>query len=84
MVTTPDGAPVAMVHTNNCSSDLNAWVSLFGEFAEAMDYELAKMVTDSVKEYSLPAEDEERFSRINICLSKLDWDKIKDIINERS
>jgi L-ribulokinase len=34
VVTTPDGAPVAMVHTNNCSSDINAWVKLFGEFAE--------------------------------------------------
>ena len=35
MVTTPSGAPVAMVHCNNGTSDLNAWVSLFGEFAEA-------------------------------------------------
>lgn len=33
MVTTPDGSPVAMVHCNNCTSDLNAWVSLFEEFA---------------------------------------------------
>ncbi len=33
MVTTPDGYPVAMVHCNNCTSDLNAWVSLFEEFA---------------------------------------------------
>ena len=33
MVTTPDGLPVAMVHANNCTSDLNAWVNLFGEFA---------------------------------------------------
>ncbi len=32
MVTTPDGSPVAMVHCNNCTSDLNAWVNLFGEF----------------------------------------------------
>ena len=36
MVTTPTGAPVAMVHCNNCTSDLNAWVSLFGEFAGAL------------------------------------------------
>ena len=36
MVTTPDGAPVAMVHCNNCTSDLNAWVSLFHEFAESL------------------------------------------------
>ena len=34
MVTTPTGKPVAMVHCNNCTSDLNAWVKLFGEFAE--------------------------------------------------
>lgn len=34
MVTTPDGSPVAMVHCNNCTSDLNAWVKLFEEFAE--------------------------------------------------
>lgn len=33
MVTTPDGSPVAMVHCNNCTSDLNAWVGLFEEFA---------------------------------------------------
>lgn len=36
MVTTPDGAPVAMVHCNNCTSDINAWVNLFSEFAETM------------------------------------------------
>lgn len=36
MVTTPDGAPVAMVHCNNCTSDLNAWVKLFAEAAETL------------------------------------------------
>ncbi|MGX8698364.1 MAG: xylulokinase [bacterium] len=36
MVTTPDGAPVAMVHCNNCTSDINAWVGLLSEFADAM------------------------------------------------
>ncbi|BAC14755.1 hypothetical conserved protein [Oceanobacillus iheyensis HTE831] len=36
MVTTPSGSPVAMVHANNCSSDLNAWIGLFREFYEAM------------------------------------------------
>ena len=35
MVTTPDGMPVAMVHCNNCTSDLNAWVNLFGECVES-------------------------------------------------
>lgn len=33
MVTTPCGDPVAMVHCNNCTSDLNAWAGLFREFA---------------------------------------------------
>lgn len=32
MVTTPDGAPVAMVHCNNCCSELDFWVNMFGEF----------------------------------------------------
>jgi sugar (pentulose or hexulose) kinase len=36
MVTTPSGKPVAMVHSNNCTSDLNAWVDLFQEFAKAL------------------------------------------------
>ncbi|TSO26754.1 FGGY-family carbohydrate kinase [Lactobacillus sp. LL6] len=35
LVTTPSGTPVAMVHVNNCSSDINAWVNLFKEFADA-------------------------------------------------
>ena len=33
MVTTPAGKSVAMVHCNNCTSDINAWVDLFFEFA---------------------------------------------------
>ncbi len=36
MVTTPTGFPCAMSHANNGTSDLNAWVGLFGEFAEMM------------------------------------------------
>ncbi len=35
MVTTPAGDAVAMVHCNNCTSDLNAWVNIFKEFAES-------------------------------------------------
>lgn len=35
LVTTPDGSLVAMVHCNNCTSDLNAWVNLFKEFTES-------------------------------------------------
>ena len=40
VVTTPDGAQVAMVHCNNCTSDLNAYVSLFREFAQLTGHEV--------------------------------------------
>ena len=36
MVTTPDGAPVAMVHCNNCTSDINVWTYLFKEVLDLM------------------------------------------------
>jgi len=36
MVTTPAGDPVAMVHCNNCTSDIDAWIRLFGEAASAL------------------------------------------------
>ncbi|MCD8270044.1 MAG: FGGY-family carbohydrate kinase [Parabacteroides sp.] len=36
MVTTPDGSLVAMVHCNNCTSDLNAWIGLFKEYQELL------------------------------------------------
>lgn len=39
LVTTPTGNLVAMVHCNNCTSDLNAWVNLFKEFAESFGVE---------------------------------------------
>ncbi len=35
LVTTPEGHLVAMAHCNNCTSDLNAWVGIFKEFAES-------------------------------------------------
>ncbi|MBO4688956.1 MAG: FGGY-family carbohydrate kinase [Clostridiales bacterium] len=39
MVTTPTGDPVAMVHCNNCTSDINAWVKLFDEVGKLMGVE---------------------------------------------
>ena len=42
MVTTPTGKPVAMVHCNNCTADINAWVTLFGQFAEAAGFPVDK------------------------------------------
>ena len=42
MVATPAGRPVAMVHCNTCTSDLDAWVRLLGQMAEAAGAPLAK------------------------------------------
>ncbi len=42
MVTTPTGKPVAMVHCNTCTSDLNAWVDLFQEFTKALGVEMSE------------------------------------------
>lgn len=36
LVTTPDGAPVAMVHCNNCTNELNAWAGVFRGLLEAL------------------------------------------------
>lgn len=40
MVTTPAGRPVAMVHSNNCTSDLNAWIGLFREYTDALGVQI--------------------------------------------
>jgi len=42
MVTTPTGQPVAMVHCNNCTSDLNAWAGIFKGFAAACGKEISE------------------------------------------
>ena len=42
MVTTPSGKPVAMAHSNNCTSDLNAWIDLFREFVDALGVEISQ------------------------------------------
>ena len=42
LVTTPAGAEVAMVHCNNCTSDLNAWVNIFDEFCRIAGVEKSK------------------------------------------
>ena len=51
MVTTPDGSLVAMVHCNNCTSDLNAWVNLFKEYQELL---------------GIPVDMDEIYSKLNI------------------
>ena len=40
VVTTPSGDDVAMVHCNNCTSDINAWANIFKGYSEAMGIEV--------------------------------------------
>ncbi|MDO4260368.1 MAG: FGGY-family carbohydrate kinase [Actinomycetaceae bacterium] len=53
-VTTPDGAPVAMVHSNNGSSEIDEWVGVFSEFAALAGVDIPKgKIYDLVLETSL-------------------------------
>ena len=57
MVTTPTGAPVAMVHCNTCTSDLDAWVKLFAEVLTKSGYEVKKpALYDMLYEVALSAD----------------------------
>lgn len=40
IVTTPEGNLVGMVHANNCTSDINAWIKLFEEFTASLGLEV--------------------------------------------
>lgn len=51
IVATPDGRPVAMAHSNNGSSDLDAWIAIFGQVAQALD---ADVSIDQLYEKLLP------------------------------
>ena len=42
LVMTPEGDLVGMVHCNNCTSDLNGWVNMFGEFASLLGVDMPK------------------------------------------
>ena len=53
-----------------------------GEFSAAMDYDCVNMVLDSVKEFSLPSQDKEKFDKINQLLLNMDWDGINDILKK--
>lgn len=57
MVLTPDGKPVAMIHANNCSSEINSWVDLFGELIAKLNLEVSKQdLYRTLFESSLEAE----------------------------
>ena len=55
LVTTPAGPAVAMVHCNNCTSDLNAWIGLFKEFSDMFGMNISlndiygKLYTNALK-----------------------------------
>ncbi len=51
IVVTPDGSPVAMAHSNNGTSDLDAWVSMFGQVGRALG---ADVTTDELYGRLLP------------------------------
>ncbi len=42
IIATPDGKPAALVHTNNCTSEINEWVNLFAEVAELCGAKIGK------------------------------------------
>ncbi len=44
LVTTPDGNLVGMAHSNNCSTDYDAWINLFGEALETLGKEISKSI----------------------------------------
>ncbi len=57
MVTTPTGAPVAMVHCNTCTSDLDAWVRLFSELLSTAGVSVQKgMLYDMLYRAALSAD----------------------------
>ncbi|MCY1597502.1 xylulokinase [Staphylococcus pettenkoferi] len=47
IVSTPDGYEVAMIHANNCTSDINAWVGIFEELLQRLgvDYDKNNLFT---------------------------------------
>ena len=56
-VTTPDGKLVAMVHSNNCSTEYSAWIDLFGEAAGLLGAEVsAEKLYDTMMKQALEGE----------------------------
>jgi len=59
IVTTPAGKPVAMVHCNNCTSDIDAWVKLFRELLEVSGAKIDKpALYDALYYKALEAEED--------------------------
>lgn len=59
MVTTPSGAPVAMVHCNNCSSEIDAWVKIFTQYNTLIGTDIKKSdLYDKLYEIALTGDDD--------------------------
>ncbi len=59
IVTTPAGKEVAMVHTNNCTSEINSWVNLFNDVLKLFGAEVSKgEIYEKLFKYSKEADDE--------------------------
>ena len=59
MVTTPDGSPVAMVHSNNGASELDAWVAMFAAFARLIGTDVpTPAVYDALYEHALTGDED--------------------------
>ena len=57
MVTTPDGSPVAMVHSNNGASELDAWVGWFADFARLIGADVSvPAIYDTLYNHALVGE----------------------------
>lgn len=75
MVTTPDGSLVAMVHANNCTSDLNAWVSLCGELLDCFGLKVSgrTCMASSIASPWKEMQTVEVFSPTAFCPGKISW-----------
>lgn len=57
MVTTPDGSPVAMVHSNNGASEIDAWVGWFADFARLVGADVSvPAIYDALYAHALTGE----------------------------
>ncbi len=62
---------------------LNDAYSALLEFTDSMDFDLADMVINSMKDYTLPEKDKGIFEEIEKKLSGLDWDGIRELISSK-
>lgn len=66
IVTTPTGAPVAMVHVNNCTSEINAWVNLFAQVVSLTGGNISKGELYE-KLFSISAESDGEAGKLFAC-----------------